>query len=138
MALARLNYIFFIPNPTTSATGDFDEAVGDLVRALETNITWNPLPHDVAVIVTASEDKTARLWRVFANTQALVNAAKASLRRCLTPEQRTAHFLSVAPPTWCIERRLRPYHNDEWLRGSPSERAGSPPAPEPPLPKAGE
>jgi phosphoribosylformimino-5-aminoimidazole carboxamide ribotide isomerase len=40
VALARLNYIFFIPNPTTSATGYFDEAVDDLVRALETDIPW--------------------------------------------------------------------------------------------------
>jgi WD40 repeat protein len=39
-ALARLNYIFFISNPTAGASDGFDMAVDDLVRALETNIPW--------------------------------------------------------------------------------------------------
>jgi hypothetical protein len=39
-ALARLNYIFFIPNATAGASGVFDEAVDDLIRALETDIPW--------------------------------------------------------------------------------------------------
>ena len=39
-ALARLNYIFFIPNLTAGSDGDFDKAVDDLVRALETDIPW--------------------------------------------------------------------------------------------------
>jgi WD40 repeat protein len=39
-ALARLNYIFFIPNATADASGDFDATVSDLVRALETDIPW--------------------------------------------------------------------------------------------------
>jgi hypothetical protein len=37
-ALARLNYIFFIPNPAAGASGDFDEAY--LVRTLEIDIPW--------------------------------------------------------------------------------------------------
>jgi WD40 repeat protein len=39
-ALARLNYIFFIPNSTTGSSGEFEEAVSDLVHALETDIPW--------------------------------------------------------------------------------------------------
>jgi tetratricopeptide (TPR) repeat protein len=39
-ALARLNYIFFIPNATAGASGDFDAALSELVRALETDIPW--------------------------------------------------------------------------------------------------
>ena len=38
-------------------------------------------------IVTASEDKTARLWKIFANTQELVMHAKAATPRCLTSVQ---------------------------------------------------
>jgi len=38
--LTQLNYIFFTPNPTAGATGDFDEAVGDIASTLETNIEW--------------------------------------------------------------------------------------------------
>jgi WD40 repeat protein len=36
-------------------------------------------------IVTASADKTARVWDVFPDTQALVSAAKAVVPHCLTP-----------------------------------------------------
>jgi hypothetical protein len=39
-ALARLNCIFFIPNRTAGASGDFEGAVSDLVHALETDIPW--------------------------------------------------------------------------------------------------
>jgi len=38
--LARLNYIFFIPNPAAGASGNFEEAVGGLCRALEIDIPW--------------------------------------------------------------------------------------------------
>lgn len=39
-ALSRLNYLFFTPNPAVGATGDFDTACDELVRALEVNIAW--------------------------------------------------------------------------------------------------
>ncbi|WP_419910708.1 toll/interleukin-1 receptor domain-containing protein [Hoeflea sp.] len=39
-ALARLNYIFFTANPDVGASGNFDEAVGHLSHALETDIGW--------------------------------------------------------------------------------------------------
>jgi hypothetical protein len=46
----------------------------------------------------------------------------------------------VAPPTWCIERRLWPYHNDEWLTWLPKRKSwlATREGREPPLPKAGE
>lgn len=37
-ALARLNYIFFIPKD--GASGDFGTTIGELTRALQTNIQW--------------------------------------------------------------------------------------------------
>lgn len=39
-ALARLNYVWFIANPQGKETGDFDDALAGLVRALETDIPW--------------------------------------------------------------------------------------------------
>lgn len=39
-ALARLNYTFFIPNPTGGTDGAFEGAIQDLIRALETDIAW--------------------------------------------------------------------------------------------------
>ena len=46
-------------------------------------------------IVTASFDKTARLWEIFADTQEFVSHAKAAVPRCLTAAQRNAFFLPV-------------------------------------------
>ena len=54
-------------------------------------------------VVTASEDKTARLWRIFSNTQELIDYAmqiiprmsdgKTIAPRTLTPEERKRFFL---------------------------------------------
>jgi WD40 repeat protein len=77
---------------------------------------WSPLAvgaDGATLILTASADGTARLWRVFASTQDLVNTAKDHMRRCLTPAQRKQYFLPEAPPFWCVERRLWPYQ--AWL-----------------------
>jgi WD40 repeat protein len=91
------------------------------------NAAWSPLPpgDDGAVlIVTASADRTARLWRVFASTQDLVNAAKDHIRGCLTPARRKQYFLPEVPPLWCIERRLDPYDSDDWQDWLAARKAG--------------
>ena len=56
-------------------------------------------------IVTASKDKTARIWDLFLGMQALVSAAKSAVPRCLTPAERKAFFLSPEPPAWCVEMK---------------------------------
>ena len=81
-------------------------------------------------IVTASGDKTARLWDVFATTQQLVSAAKAAIPRCLTAEQRTTFFLLPEPPAWCIEMEKWPYQTAAWKQWLVDTRAGK----NPPLP----
>jgi WD40 repeat protein len=81
-------------------------------------------------IVTASRDKTARLWDVSATSQQLVSAAKAAIPRCLTHEQRTMFFLLPEPPTWCIEMKKWPYQTTEWKQWLADTRAGK----KPPLP----
>ena len=93
---------------------------------LVSSATWSPLPPgaDGAVLITTSVDETARLWRVFASTQHLVNSAKDHMRRCLTPAQRKQYFLPEAPPLWCIERRLWPYHTDDWQAWLAARKAG--------------
>ena len=48
---------------------------------------------DGARIVTASDDNTARIWRVFPTTQDLVDYARSIMPRELTPEQRRKFFL---------------------------------------------
>jgi hypothetical protein len=85
-------------------------------------------------------DGTVRVEQVFTTPQALVDAAKARAPRCLTPAQREQYLLRPVPPTWCIERRLQPYHSDAWhddwlpkqKAWLASGRLGDPPA----LPKA--
>jgi hypothetical protein len=75
-------------------------------------------------IVTASADKTARLWEIFANTQELVSHAKAAIPRCLTAAQRNEFFLPPKPPLWCIEQEKWPYDTDEWKQCLGDTRAG--------------
>ena len=77
-----------------------------------------------APVIIASRDGAARILRVFYSTQDLVDAAKARLQRCLTPEQRKTYFLPPAPPAWCIERRLWPYHTDDWQAWLAARKAG--------------
>jgi WD40 repeat protein len=48
---------------------------------------------DGAKVVTASDDRTARIWRVFGSTQELIDYARSIVPRQLTPEQRKQFFL---------------------------------------------
>ena len=63
--------------------------------------------------------------------QDLVNAAKAGAPRCLTQDQRKTYFLPLAPPLWCVERKLWPYHTKPWQKWLVAKKAGG----EPELPK---
>lgn len=73
--------------------------------------------------MTGSEGGSATIWKVFPIAQDLVNVAKARAARCLTQRERAKHFLPPAPPTWCVERRLWPYHSDEWQAWLPKQKA---------------
>jgi hypothetical protein len=103
-------------------------------------VAWSPAGAAVGpALLTGSDDRTARIWRVFPTAQALVDAAKARAARCLTQKQRAQYFLPAAPPTWCAERRLWPYHSDAWhdvwLPAQRAWLASGRQGPEPPLPK---
>lgn len=80
-------------------------------------------------VLTGSWDKTARLWPVLPSAQALVDAVKASLPRCLTPAQREQFHLGTAAPRWCHTRNLWPYAD----HGPPEAARSSPPYGPPPL-----
>ena len=84
-------------------------------------------------IVTACEDKTARLFTIFPDTEEIVAVAKAAAPRCLTAEQRHQFFLPPEPPTWCIEQEKWPYDTLAWKQWLSDTRAGKrpslPPAP---------
>ena len=83
-------------------------------------------------IVTASRDHTARLWKVFADTQQLVTHAKAIVPRCWTGAELASFFLPPEPPAWCIEMAKWPYHTAAWKHWLRETRAGK----TPPLPAA--
>ena len=96
--------------------GDF-KGHDDLV----TSAAFSP---DGTRIVTASVDKTARVWDVFPDTEALVSAAKAAMPRCLTAEQREKYFLPPEPPDWCVEMAKWPYDTPAWKQWLADKRAG--------------
>jgi WD40 repeat protein len=56
-------------------------------------------------------DGTAQVWHVFTSTQELIDHAKASVPRCLTPNQREKFFLHPHPPQWCDAMKKWPYHD---------------------------
>jgi WD40 repeat protein len=64
---------------------------------------------DGSRILTASWDKTARLWEAFPETQTLIDRVKAEVPRCLTPEQRQRFLLAPTPPRWCAAMHKWPY-----------------------------
>jgi WD40 repeat protein len=65
-------------------------------------------------VVTASQDKTARVWRVFPNTDDLVEEAKRAIPRCLTRVEREEAFLNRIPPAYCAELEKWPYQSQAW------------------------
>jgi WD40 repeat protein len=97
-------------------------------------------------VVTASDDKTARLWQVAVDPAPwdplafgpnlrnpfdiwrLIDSAKEVLPRCLTPFQRQKAFLDAEPPAWCIEMKKWPYDTSEWSEWLAATRAGEKPA----------
>ena len=58
------------------------------------------LPNDHAVLAI-SADGSIRKWKLFASTQAFIDATKEKVPRCLTPSQRQALFLEASLPRWC-------------------------------------
>jgi len=121
-----------------AATGNEIAGVGH--DAAVQAVAWSPNGAAVGLaLATTSDDGTTRIWRVFPTRQALVDAAKAKTARCLTQKQRAQYFLPAAPPTWCVERRLWPYHGDDWQAWLPKQKAwlaSGRLGDAPPLPKA--
>ena len=99
----------------------WDAEAGKTIAVLEghSEPVWSAVfSPDGARILTASDDTTARIWRIFPTAQALVDRSKMLVPRCLTPEQRQNAFLDPQPPAWCIEQNKWPYPLDTDTRGS--------------------
>src|SRR4029077_11366649 len=80
-----------------------------------------------------SLDTTARIWDVFATTQALVDDVKQVVPRCLKRDQREKAFLDAEPPAWCIEMGKWPYRTQDWKDWLRFKRAdANPPLPDTP------
>ncbi len=58
--------------------------------------------------------ETAVVLRVPFKTNDRINAARMQAPRCLSWSDRRQFFLASAPELWCVERRLWPYHGDDW------------------------
>jgi WD40 repeat protein len=83
-------------------------------------------------ILTTSSDLTARLWPILPGGKGLIEFAKTSVPRCLTPEERGMAHLDEEPPEWCIELKKAPYDNSVWGKWLDDKRANkNPPMPRP-------
>jgi len=107
----RVSSLRWSPDGRWLATGAWDNTarVADLARKTKA----------LAVPQVGNNERVpliAGLYRPGQSSESLVLAAKERATRCLTQAQRKQHSLPPAPPVWCIERRLWPYHSDKWQR----------------------
>jgi len=125
--------VAFSPDGKRVLTGSFDTttrlwdaATGAAVATLAGHtarvsaVAFSP---DGKRVLTGSDDTTARLWDIFSSAQATVEEVKASMPRCLTPDERKQFHLHTAVPGWCYVRNLWPYLN----HGPPEIPGSSPP-----------
>jgi len=61
-----------------------------------------------------TESWRGRLWPVFEDLPSMLENAKATASRCLTPDQRAQAFLDPEPPAWCVEMEKWPYESQGW------------------------
>jgi hypothetical protein len=80
-------------------------------------------------VLTASWDAT-RIWRLFSNTQDLIDKARQEIPRCLALDQRESFYLNSEPPAWCIEMKKWPYDTEDWQEWLRFKQANA----DPPLP----
>ena len=94
----------------------------------------------------ATLNRTAQLWHTFPTTRGLVEYAKRTVPRCLTPAEYKAAFLETSPathgpPDWCITgpglvheansgkwKPKYPYNTPSWRDWLAAKRRGENPA----------
>jgi hypothetical protein len=81
-----------------------------------------------------TDGNIAVLWRIAPTTQALIDAVRASIPRCLSREQRVQAFLDPEPPAWCVEMEKWPYYTRGWKDWLTYKRTNA----NPPLPDTAE
>lgn len=96
------------------------DRIGDRITGAALSPIGSPL---WPAFLTTSASGAAHIWKVSLSTDDLVQRVKAQALRCLTQAQREAFFLSKTPPSWCVERKLWPYHTEAWQAWLPKHQA---------------
>jgi WD40 repeat protein len=99
----RVTSAAFSPDGTRVVTASWDNtarlwdaAAGKALATLAGHtdqVTSAAFSPDGTRVVTACGDHTAKIWQVFTTTQELIDYARSTVPRQLTPEQRKAFFL---------------------------------------------
>ena len=91
----------------------WDAESGKVIAVLPGHAYGAAFSPDGRRVVTVGSGE-ARIWRVFASTQELIDEAKRITPRCLTQTDRAKVFLDPEPPAWCIEMEKWPYQSQDW------------------------
>jgi hypothetical protein len=67
--------------------------------------------------LTTSDFRSARIWRVFTTTEALIRYARSVVPRGLTRQQLDKAFLDAEPLDWFVEMEKWPYQGQAWRTG---------------------
>lgn len=106
-ALARFNYIFFISNPRRSASGDFDEAVDALERALRLNIVWVREHTRLGTLARRWEERKRPSAQLLRGSDIADGETWLTTKPSLAPDPTDTHLAFITESRRAASRRMR-------------------------------
>jgi hypothetical protein len=105
--IARLNYIFFIENANAGASGNFEEAVGELIEALNTDIAWIREHTRIGALAHRWEKRERPDEMLLRGAELAVGEIWLTGRPKNAPDPTTAHIAFITQSRRAATRRQR-------------------------------